>query len=137
MYSGNKTNSSAILKSFYQGGDGELKPLNETWKMIVAESANICEIEIPTKTLEIPTNIEDGTVYYFYYYNNFVECIRVKNFVNCPDEVMRNTTECQKLGDLISKCNTTDYALTHQLFYEDFYYHPPDNSTEISETLSG
>lgn len=132
----NQTNSSAIVKSFFEGSeveDDELKVLSPSWLSVVEKSASTCEVELAhsNKTLkEIPSKVEDGiaTVFTFHYYNNFVECVRKMNFVNCPEKHMKKSSECEKFTQTLIKCNTTDYALTHKLFFEDFYYHAKRNA---------
>lgn len=133
LVNGTQANLTAIVKSFHEGGEGELKYLSQIWLPIVENSAKFCEIEFPAsnETLkDIPANVEDGaaTVNVYFYYNNFVECVRKMNFVNCPEKLTKVSAECEKLNQTMLKCNTTDYSITHKLLFEDFYYRIKSNA---------
>jgi hypothetical protein len=118
-----KFNASKVINLFYDGGYEDPTNLTEKWTKVVEKSAKLCKKEVPTEK-------DINSVDYNYFYTKFIECIRMRNFLNCPD--FKNNSNCKKIKDLMSKCDDTNYPLLHEFFFEDFYYR--DNNVTLKWT---
>lgn len=115
-----KFNGTKVIDLFYEGGYKDPTNLTEKWTKVVKTSAKTCEKEVPTDA-DIVT--ED----YNFFYTKFIECIRMNNFMNSPD--FSNSTKCNKIREIMSKCDDSNYPLLHEFFFEDFYYKNNENVT--------
>ena len=108
-----KFNGSKAINLFYEGGYEDPTNMTEKWMKIVKKSTKNCENEVPTET-----DITGDD--YNYFYTKFIECIRMENFLNCPD--FSKASNCQKVKELIEKCNDSNYPMLHEFFFESIYY---------------
>ena len=111
---------SKVINLFYEGGYKDPTNLTEKWTKIVKKSAKTCDKEVQT---ESDISSED----YIFFYTKFIECIRMENFLNCPE--LAKTTNCQKIKEMMTKCDDSNYQLLHEFFFEEFYYKNNKNVT--------
>ena len=106
-------NGTKVINLFYEGGYKDPTNLSEKWKKIVQKLAEKCEKEVPIKA-----DIKNDD--YNYFYTKFIECVRMENFLNCPD--FSNITNCLRIKEFMEKCDDSNYPMLHEFFFEDFYY---------------
>lgn len=106
-------NFTAAEGLFYECSESDEIPLKSEWKNIVQDSIAGCESSFPIKK-----GIRDED--YTYFYNKFIDCVRMLNFVNCTD--FSNEGNCTLIKDTMKKCNSSDYEFLHELFFEGTFY---------------
>lgn len=106
-----EVNINAAENLFY---DSDERPLKDEWKKVLIKSIANCNDSFPIKK-----EIRDDD--YIFFYNKFIECVRMFNFVNCVD--FKSKGNCTQLKDTIArKCNASDYEFLHEVFFEDNFY---------------
>ncbi|KAL7010828.1 hypothetical protein ACKWTF_013963 [Chironomus riparius] len=101
-----------------------IRQLQPIWRQVVYNASLACYTEFPLtpgSTRQRNVSSEDS---WNYYYMNYVECIRKRNFLQCN---LMDNPGCKKLRESIIHCHLPDYEFLHKLFFEDFYYR---NKTE-------
>ncbi|KAL7011512.1 hypothetical protein ACKWTF_014297 [Chironomus riparius] len=115
-----KFNGSKVINLFYEGGYKDPTNLTEKWTKVVKKSLKTCDKEVQT---ESDITSED----YNFFYTKFIECVRMENFLNCPD--YSKASNCQKINKIMSKCDESNYPMLHEYFFEEFYYKNNNNVT--------
>ncbi|XP_070504756.1 uncharacterized protein [Chironomus tepperi] len=101
-----------------------IRPLSPVWRSVVQNSSMFCYSEFPLSPSNDGRRNVSSEESWNYYYMNYVECIRKRNFLEC---IVNDIPGCRKLREAIFHCYQPDYGFLHQLFFEDFYYR---NKTE-------
>jgi hypothetical protein len=101
-------NVSAAEELFFAHNDDE--ELTDGWKKVVSESIKACESSFPIKK-----GIRDED--YTYFYNKFIECVRLFNFVNCSEA--KSEGNCTRVREEAGKlCGPASYDFLHEFFFE-------------------
>lgn len=120
-------NVSAAAKLFYS--QSEELPLSKEWSKVLSDSIKTCESSFPIKS-----GIRDED--YVYFYNKFIECVRMLNFVNCDGLVRSDPTCIPMMETMKNSCNSSNYEFLHGFFYEESFYRGGERAFENSTTVS-
>lgn len=94
------------------------------WRHVVYNASLFCVTEFPLSPTNDGRRNVSSEESWNYYYMNYVECIRKRNFLECK---LNDIPACKKLKDAIVHCHRPNYGFLHKIFFEDFYYR---NKTE-------
>lgn len=84
-------------------------PLDDAWKDVLEESIKLCDKEYKHDA-EIPEKkIAD-------YVHKYQVCLRMHNFLNCPDMV--SSKDCDEVKDLIKTCDKSTHETLFGAFHE-------------------
>lgn len=108
-------NVTAAEKLFYACSETKEDSLSAGWSKVLSDSIKNCESSFPIKK-----GIRDED--YVYFYNKFIECVRMLNFVNC-DKPVGGNDKCPLMMEKMKKsCNASNYEFLHGFFYEISFY---------------
>lgn len=111
-------NVTAAEKLFYACSETKEESLSAGWSKVLSDSIKNCESSFPIKR-----GIRDED--YVYFYNKFIECVRMLNFVNC-DKPVGGNDKCPLMMEKMKKsCNASNYEFLHGFFYEVSFYRSP------------
>lgn len=111
-------NVTAAEKLFYACSETKEESLSAGWSKVLSDSIKNCESSFPIKR-----GIRDED--YVYFYNKFIECVRMLNFVNC-DKPVGGNDKCSPMMEKMKKsCNASNYEFLHGFFYEVSFYRSP------------